>query len=142
MAEAPEYKLTFAFWHKAYSWVTADEIAAIKTAIDAYYKGLFGVETELVETYKLSLDFYEAENSKVGELSAETKALHDGKGVGLIIGSGGNATDAANMGDAIAEQKDCPTSIIANNRKVSLCEDSFLYRALFDNYFVEAAPAA
>ena len=142
VAEAPAYNLHVAFWTKEYSWVKQEEIAAIKVAVDGHLKGLFGVETELVDTYKVSVVYYETTNTTVAELSAETKAFNDGKGVGLIVGTGGNAVNEGNMGSAILEQKDCPVSMVAKGRKVSLCEGSYFYRALYDNHFTEEQPAA
>ena len=142
LAEAPEYKLHIAFWTKEYTWVTEAEIAAIKEAIDSHLKGLLepeAEEAELATAYNISVAYYETVATKVAELSAETKALNEGKGVGLIIGTGGNATDEANMGSAIIEQKDCPISIVAKGRKVSLCEASYFYSELYNNYFAEPA---
>ena len=138
VAAPNEYKFHVAFWTKEYSWVTTDEITAIKASIDTYLKGLFEVETELAETYNISVEYYETTKTAVAEISAETKAFNDGKGVGLIIGTGGNATSDANMGSAIVEQKDCPTSFVANSRKIALCEASYFYQALYNNHFVEA----
>ena len=43
---------------------------------------------------------------------------------------------AGNMGSAIVEQKDCPTNLVAANRKVALCTDNMIYRAIYENYFV------
>ena len=138
VAAPNEYKFHIAFWTKEYSWVTTDEITAIKASIDTYLKGLFEVETELAETYNISVEYYETTKTAVAEISAETKAFNDGKGVGLIIGTGGNATNAANMGSAIVEQKDCPTNFVANSRKIALCEASYFYQTLYNNHFVEA----
>ena len=42
------------------------------------------------------------------------------------------------MGSAIVEQKDCPTNFVENNRKISLCEVSFFYQALYNNHFIVA----
>lgn len=139
--EAPELKLSFAFWTKEYSWVTEAEVAKITEDITAYVNTLFGVE-DAYTTYNISISFYTCTNTKVGPLSEETKALNDGNGVGMIIGTGGNATDAANMGDAIIEQKDCPASIVANSRKVAICDDNAIYQSIYNNYFAEAVVEA
>ena len=117
---------------------TEDEIVAIKASIDTYLKGLFEVETELNETYNISVEYYETTKTAVAEISAETKAFNDGKGVGLIIGTGGNAINDDYMGSAIVEQKDCPTNFVANSRKIALCEESFFYQALYNNHFIVA----
>ena len=138
VAAPAEYKLHVAFWTKEYSWVTTDEITAIKASIDTYLKGLFEVETELAETYNITVEYYETTKTAVAEISVETKAFNDGKGVGLIIGTGGNATNDAHMGSAIVEQKDCPTNFVANNRKIALCEASYFYQALYNNHFIVA----
>ena len=58
--------------------------------------------------------------------------------VGMIVGTGGNATQDANMGSAIIEQKDIPTSIVANNRKVAICDNNSIYQSIYNNYFAEA----
>lgn len=139
--EAPELKLSFAFWTKEYSWVTEAEVAKITEDITAYVNTLFGVE-DAYTTYNISISFYTCTNTKVGPLSEETKALNDGNGVGMIIGTGGNATDAGNMGDAIIEQKDCPASIVANSRKVAICDDNAIYQSIYNNYFAEAVVEA
>lgn len=136
-SEAPELNLSFAFWHKNNTWVTTEEISTIQNDINAHINTLFGAE-DAFTTYKIKIEFFICENTKVGALSEETKALNDGKGVGMIIGAGGNATDAENMGDVIIEQKDIPTTIVANSRKVSICDDNAIYLDIYNNYFAEA----
>ena len=49
----------------------------------------------------------------------------------MIIGTGGNATDADKMGDDIIEQKDIPTSMVAKGRKVAICQENFICRDLY-----------
>ena len=56
----------------------------------------------------------------------------------MIVGTGGNATDEGNMGSAIIEQKDIPTSIVAAGRKVAICQDNYIYQSIYTNYFAEA----
>ena len=133
--EAPELALSVAFWHKNHTWVTETEIETVKTGITAHINTLFGVE-DAYTTYNISISFFVCENTKVGDLSIETKALNDGKGVGLIVGTGGNATDEGNMGSAIIEQKDVATSLIAAGRKVAICNDNSIYQEIYNNYFV------
>lgn len=135
--EAPELKLSIAFWTKEFTWVTEEEITAIQDGVKAHINTLFGVE-DAFTTYNISITFHTCVNTKVGDLSTETKALNDGAGVGMIIGTGGNATQDANMGSDILEQKDCPTSIVAAGRKVAICDDNFIYEDLYNNYFAEA----
>ena len=139
--EAPELKLSFAFWTKDFSWVTEAEIAKITEEITAYVNTLFGVE-DAYTTYNISISFYTCTNTTVVPLSEETKALNDGNGVGMIIGTGGNATDADKMGDDIIEQKDIPTSMVAKGRKVAICQENFIYRSIYTNYFVEVVAEA
>ena len=139
--EAPELKLSFAYWTKDFSWVTEAEIAKITEDITAYVNTLFGVE-DAYTTYNISISFYTCTNTKVGPLSEETKALNDGNGVGMIIGTGGNATDAANMGSDIIEQKDCPAAIVAAGRKVAICDGNYIYQSIYNNYFAEAVVEA
>ena len=139
--EAPELKLSFAFWTKEYSWVTEAEIATITEEITAYVNTLFGIE-DAYTTYNISISFYTCTNTTVGPLSEETKALNDGNGVGMIIGTGGNATDADKMGDDIIEQKDIPTSMVAKGRKVAICQENFIYRSIYTNYFPEVVAEA
>jgi hypothetical protein len=102
-----------------------------------HYQSLIGGE-EIVKSILdiIKTDLGEEGIKRLKEI--ETKAFNDGKGVGLIIGTGGNATNDANMGSAIVEQKECPTNFVANNRKISLCEASFFYQALYNNHFIVA----
>lgn len=139
--EAPELKLSFAFWTKEYSWVTEAEIATITEEITAYVNTLFGVE-DAYTTYNISISFYTCTNTKVADLTTETKALNDGNGVGMIIGTGGNATDADKMGSDIIEQKDCPAAIVAAGRKVAICDGNYIYQSIYNNYFAEAVVEA
>ena len=139
--EAPELKLTFAFWTNNFKWLTEAEIAKITEEITAYVNTLFAVE-DAYTTYNFSISFYTCTNTAVADLSAETKALNDGNGVGMIIGTGGNATDADKMGSDIIEQKNIPTSIVANNRKVAICDGNFIYQSIYNNYFAEAVVEA
>ena len=141
--EAPEYAVSVAYWAnlgKSTPWVSEAEIDAINAGIQAHINALFEVVVEegkedAFAIYNLSYSYYVCESSAVADLSAETKALNDGNGVGLIVGTGGNATNEANMGTAIIEQKDCPTTIVANNRKVAICNDSYIYAELYQTYF-------
>lgn len=133
VAEAPELKLHIAYWARP-NWITEEEITNVTAGIKGYINTLFAQE-DAFATYKLAVEFYNTTTEKVADLSAETKAFNDGKGVGLIIGTGGNAVNEGNMGTDIIEQKDCPTSLVAAGRKVSICKDSYIYRALYDNYF-------
>lgn len=141
--EAPEYAVSVAYWAnlgKSTPWVSEAEIDAINAGIQAHINALFEVVVEegkedAFAIYNLSYSYYVCESSAVADLSAETKALNDGNGVGLIVGTGGNATNEANMGAAIIEQKDCPTTIVANNRKVAICNDSYIYAELYQTYF-------
>lgn len=130
---APELSLHIAYWTK---WVTPAEMTAIEAGIKTYINGLFASEDALT-TYNIKVNYYTAVKTKVAEISAETKAFNDGKGVGLIIGTGGNATQPDNMGNDIIEQKDCPTSIVADTKKVAICNDNFIYQAIYNNYFAE-----
>lgn len=136
---APLLTLHVAYWART-NWITDDEMFEITTGIDAYINSLFAVENAL-GTYNMSTAYYKTTTSKVADLSAETKAFNDGKGVGLIVGTGANATNEENMGSAIIEQKDCPATIVASGRKVSLCVDNFIYRAIYENYFAEQVAA-
>ena len=135
VAEAPVYTMHVAYWARE-NWITADEIAAVSAGIEGYLNVLFNAE-DAKTTYKLAVSYYNTVGTKVAELSAETRAFNDGKGVGLIVATGGNATDPANLGDVIVEQKDCPTSLVAAGRKVSLCTDNYIYRAIYTTYFAE-----
>ena len=141
--EAPEYAVSVAYWAnlgKSTPWVSEAEIDAINAGIQTHINALFEVVVEegkedAFAIYNLSYSYYVCESSAVADLSAETKALNDGNGVGLIVGTGGNAINEANMGTAIIEQKDCPTTIVANNRKVAICNDSYIYAELYQTYF-------
>lgn len=142
--EAPEYELSIAYWlHLTKSWVTADEIEAINAGVQSYVNTYLDA-TDAFTTYNLSLEYFEVsvEGNKVADLSVATKALNDGAGVGLIVGSGGNATDDGNMGSAILEHKKAPLSLVAGDRYVSLCNADSIYTAIFNNYFAEAVAEA
>ena len=142
--EAPELSLSIAFWPKSdNSWISAAEVEAIKTGINGYINTLFSAE-DAFTTYKISLEYFvvNVEGNKVADLSAATKALNDGNGVGMVVGTGGNATQDANMGSAIIEQKDIPTSIVAANRKVAICDNNSIYQSIYNNYFAEATVEA
>ena len=142
-AEAPELAITVAYWAKlstATPWVKQEEIDAINAGIKAHINALLNVTVEegaddAFAIYNLSYSYNICENTGVVDLSAETKALNDGKGVGLIVGTGNNAKEEDKMGSAIIEQKDIPTTIVANNRKVAICNDNFIYEDLYNNYF-------
>ncbi len=137
IAEAPTLSLHIAYWiGNDNNWVKETEIEIIKQGINTYINQLFASENALT-TYKISITYYTAVKTKVAELSEETKAFNDGKGVGLIIGTGNNATDENNMGTSIIEQKDCPTTLVESQRKVSICNNNFIYKAIYDNYFIE-----
>lgn len=136
---APELTLHVAYWART-NWITEDEMTTITAGISTYINDLFKAENAM-ETYNINVTYYKTTTSNVTDLSVETKAFNDGKGVGLIIGTGANATNEENMGSAIVEQKDCPTTIVASGRKVSLCVDNFIYRAIYENYFAEQVTA-
>lgn len=139
-AEAPVMDLSVAYWHNEHKWVKEEEITAIDAAIKAYVNTYLASE-DAFTTYKLTYTPYVCTNTKVADLSTETKALNDGKGVGLIIGSGKNATSEGNMGSDIIEHKVVSTSIIAAERYVAICKENSIYRAIYANYFAEAQAA-
>lgn len=141
---APEYELSIAYWlHSIESWVTADEIEAINAGVQSYVNTYLAA-TDAFTTYNLSLEHFEVsvEGNGDANLSAATKALNDGAGVGLIVGTGGNATDEGNMGSAILEHKKAPLSLVAGDRYVSLCNADSIYTTIFNNYFAEAVTGA
>ena len=139
-AEAPVMDLSVAYWHNDHKWVKEEEITAIDAAIKAYVNTYLASE-DAFTTYKLTYTPYVCTNTKVAALSTETKALNDGKGVGLIIGSGKNAKNEENMGSDIIEHKVVSTSIIAAERYVAICKENSIYRAIYANYFAEAQAA-
>lgn len=143
-AEAPVMDLSVAYWHNEHKWVKEEEITAIDAAIKAYVNTYLASE-DAFTTYKLTYTPYVCTNTKVADLSAETKALNGGKGVGLIVGSGGNATNDANMGSEIIEHKKVSTTIInaeaGKERYVAICKENSIYRAIYANYFAEAQAA-
>lgn len=139
-AEAPVMDLSVAYWHNEHKWVKEEEITAIDAAIKANINTYLASE-DAFTTYKLTYTPYVCTNTKVADLSTETKALNDGKGVGLIIGSGKNATNEGNMGSDIIEHKVVSTSIIAAERYVAICKENSIYRAIYANYFKEAQTA-
>ena len=140
-AEAVEYNMHTTFWGKEGAWVTADEVSAIKTAITNSINSLaaIGEAETLLDKYNVKLDFYEATNTKVAELGAETNALQNGKGTDLIIGCGANVTSTG--GVEVIEKKTIDTSIVAANRYVALVKENPIARYIYENYFVAQTPA-
>jgi hypothetical protein len=116
------------------------------------YLNYVGLSSSIYSANQISKTFFEEKRVITSDdngvmltqdLSVETKALNDGNGVGLIVGTGGNATDEANMGSAIIEQKDCTTDLVAAGRKVAICQENFICRDLYNTYFaVLEQPAA
>ena len=135
VGEAPELALSVAYWHKNNEWLTAIEIETIEAGIKAYINTYFNAE-DAFATYKLTYASHQCVNTKVGALSEETKALNEGKGVGLIVGSGGNAVNEGNMGSEIIEHKKVSLDMIAGDRYVAICKENSIYRAIYTNYFL------
>ena len=134
-AEATNFEVHTTFWTKNNEWVTADEVAAIKTGIEANVKTYLNVtgEETLLDKYNVTITYYEATNTKVADLGAETNALREGKGTDLIVGCGSNVFTTGSINGV--EKKDIKTSLVAANRQVALVKDNALTRNIYDTYF-------
>jgi hypothetical protein len=140
-ADAPTYEIHSTFWTKGGDWVTADEVTKITADMNAAFDTYFAIgegET-LLDKYNVTVTYYEATNTKVADLGAETLALRDGKGTDLIIGCGKNVTSSG--GVEVVAKKVVDASQIAADRYVALVNDNPITRNIYDNYFIEA-PAA
>ena len=135
-SEAVSYEVHTTFWTKENEWVTVDEVATIKAGIESQIKTYLNVdETEtLLDKYNVTLSWYEATNTTVAELGAETNALRDGKGTDLIVGCGANVSTTGQV--EVVEKKIISTSMVADNRYVALVNDNGLTREVYTNYFV------
>lgn len=133
VAEAVELEFHYTYWHKNHTWVTADEIDDIDEAINDNLNHFFGFNTpdQYKDTYNIVVNKYEATNTGVADLGTETRALREGKGTDLIIGCGGNAASTGGM-TFVEEVKDIPTTIVANSRKIGLCNENPLARYTYD----------
>lgn len=129
VASAPTLSLNVAFWAKE-EWMTSTEVETISAGISAQINTLFGVE-DACATFNIEINYHSVVGETLAELSAETKTL----GVGLVVGTEAAASDEANMGSSIVEQKVCPQTLVASGRNVALCIDNFIYRAVYDTYF-------
>ena len=132
-ADAIEFEFHYTYWHNNHTWVTEAEVGNINNGIDANLNHLFGFNTpnQYKSAYNIKLTSYEAEKTKVGDLGAETRALRNGKGTDLIIGCGGNAGTTGGM-TFVEDVKDIPTTIVANSRKIGLCNENPLARYIYD----------
>ncbi|MGM9813337.1 MAG: InlB B-repeat-containing protein [Candidatus Enteromonas sp.] len=133
--DAVAYSLHSTFWTKAYDWVTEAEVASIKTGIETSVRNYLGLEEmdTLDGKYNVTLDYYEATNTKVGDLGAETNALREGKGTDLLIGCGANVTTMGKV--EVVEKKDIDVSIVKASRMVALVHETSLAREVYDHYF-------
>lgn len=135
VADAPAFELHITFWLNENKWITADELAALKSGINEYINTEFALAegATLLDTYGITITTYDATKTKVAELGEETRALRDGKGTDLIIGCGANVTSTG--GFDMAFVSDIPTTMVAADRKVALITFNFLALELFHNYF-------
>ncbi len=142
VADAPAFELHITFWLNANSWITVDELAALKSNITKYFNDCFGLAegANLLDTYGVTVTTYDATKTKVAELGEETRALRDGAGTDIIIGCGANVTTTGGFDMALV--KDIPTSMVAAGRKVALITFNVLALQLFNDFFVvEETPA-
>lgn len=137
--EAPTFTIHSTFWHKEYTWVTADEMATIKSGMEMAVATLFSLDNvdTLKATYNLEFDYYEAVNTTVAELGAETLALNDGEGTDLIIGCGANVTSKGLV--EVVEKKEVSKDQMAAGRYVALVHEKSIARAIYETYFIALA---
>ena len=137
--DAIAFEVTAAFWPKNGDWVTEDEEATMVKGMTDHLNTLLGIgETEtLLDKYNVTLSTQDVAGTKVANLSADTLALNEGKGVDLIIGCGGNVDEQEGL--IGVENKKVTTDFMAAGRYVALVHDNYLARSIFDNYFVEVS---
>ena len=135
VADAPSYELHITFWLNNNTWITPDELAALKTNGLNYLQTAFNIAegSTLLDVYNVTVTTFDATKTKVAELAAETNEQRDGKGTDLIVGCGANVTTTG--GFTTASVKDIPTTMVAAGRKVALITDNFLAKLLFDGLF-------
>jgi len=133
--DAQEFEFYSAIWHKNNTWLTVDEIAAVKASVEAELNSYLaiGAGESLLEKYNVKVSWYEATNTLVANLGQETLGLREGKGPDLLIGCGANVTTTGQV--PTVEIKDIPTSIVAAGRKVAIIRDNGLVRHIFDVCF-------
>lgn len=139
--EAPVYDIHTTFWGKGGDWVTAEEVTTIKAGIELHVETLLGLEEDetLLDMYNVTFSYYEATNTAVADLGAETNALNDGEGTDLLVGCGANVTTKGLV--EVVEKKVVDASQIAANRYVALVKEKTLVRSIYENYFIEATAA-
>ena len=103
--EEPVTTLKVSVWTKGGSWVTADELTAIKTGFESYLaKQGYDVST-------LTITYVETSTSKVADLGAEVNGAGD---FDFIIGCGSNVTTGG--GIEVIEKANIVTSYVAAGR--------------------------
>lgn len=135
VAEASELQLQVAFWT---NWVTTAEVETITASMNQKLNTLLATE-DASTIYGVSIVCHNITKTTLAEISAETKALNGGSGVGMIIGSEDAAASLENMGSSILKQIECPKELVAAERKVALCEENFIYDALCTCFVAEVA---
>ena len=136
VAEAVEFKVTSAFWHKNNEWVTAAERTAIETGVLGQVKTYLDVadSDSLADIYNVSLLFDTCSSTKVADLITETAELNGGAGVDLIIGGGGDTKTLVYV-----EKDNMPTTLVAAGRYAALIHDNAISRDVYTNYLTKAA---
>ena len=136
VAEAVEFKVTSAFWHKNNEWVTAAERTAIETGVLGQVKTYLDVadSDSLADIYNVSLLFDTCSSTKVADLITETAELNGGAGVDLIIGCGGDTKTLVYV-----EKDNMPTTLVAAGRYAALIHDNAISRDVYTNYLTKAA---
>ncbi len=136
VAEAVEFKVTSAFWHKNNEWVTAAERTAIETGVLGQVKTYLGVadSDSLADIYNVSLSFDVCSKTKVAELITETAELNGGAGVDLIIGCGSDTKTLVYVA-----KDSMPTTLVAAGRYAALIHDNAISRDVYTNYLTKAA---
>lgn len=133
VAEAVALEVHSTFWRVG-TWVTADEVTAIKaTALDAAKAALAVTGDDTLESkYNVSLTYTEIDPSvtKVDALGTATKALRDGKGTDLIYGCGANVTTTGGFADATV--RDIPATTVAAGRKLAVVNSNVVTLAIAD----------
>lgn len=126
--EEPVTTLKVSVWTKGGSWVTADELTAIKTGFEGYLaKQGYDVST-------LTITYVETSTSKVADLGAEVNGAGD---FDFIIGCGSNVTTGG--GVEVIEKANIVTSYVAAGRMCAILTENELAEHFYAYLTTEVA---
>ncbi len=120
-APAADTSVKISVWTKNGSWVTADELAAIKSGFEAHLAG------KGYDVSKLNITWEETttEDNKVAGLGA---LVNEG-GFDIVVGCGNNINSTA--GVSVIEKAKIPTSVVAADRMAARLTENSLALELY-----------